>query len=143
MRNLVINVNVTVKDSFNETELKDEFLYMLALQSKGGFQLNDIRINEISDSVLEQIPPLAPEHLGWQAPDRSEILAIDKDYAMMTEETFNKLPDYTHSSPTGKYNGKMWKAKAKEGIWMLCWCSHENLKFNFIDTNYRQILIFK
>lgn len=147
MRNLVINCNVTVNDNFDIEKIKENVARSFIFNRGADTQINDIRINEITDSVAEQIPPLAPEHLGWNAPDRSEILAIDKDYALMTQETFDKLPDYTDSTPTGKYNGKMWKTKGRNPdgtyVWMFAWCNHENKKLNFIDINYRQILIFK
>lgn len=115
MRNLVINCNVLVSDDFDEEK---------AIESVTGAFIFNL---------------LPKEHLGWEAPDRSEILAIDKDYVLMKQDTFDRLLDYTNSEPTGKYNGKMWKAKNRKGEWFLCWFNHQTKKYQY--TNYRKILI--
>lgn len=141
MRNLVINCNVSVKDSFDEKKVKDAFMSLFIVTVNSDIKINGFRINDIDDSVLEQIPPLSKEHLGWEAPDRSEILAIDKDYVLMRQDTLDRLLDYTHSQPTSLYSGKMWKAKSKEDKWMFCWCNHSVGKY--IDINFREVLIFK
>lgn len=141
MRNLVINCNVSVKDSFDEEKVKDAFMSLFIVTVNSDIKINGFRINDIDDSVLEQIPPLSKEHLGWEAPDRSEILAIDKDYVLMRQDTLDRLLDYTHSQPTSLYSGKMWKAKSKEDKWMFCWCNHSVGKY--IDINFREVLIFK
>lgn len=141
MRNLVINCNVSVKESFDEEKVKDAFMSLFIVTVNSDIKINGFRINDIDDSVLEQIPPLPKEHLGWEAPDRSEILAIDKDYVLMRQDTLDRLLDYTHSQPTGLYSGKMWKAKSQEGKWMLCWCNHS--VGGYIDINFREVLIFK
>ena len=47
----------------------------------------------------------------------------------MYRRDFEMLPDYTGSEPTGKYNGKMWKAQydsCGNRKWYLCWCHDEN-----------------
>ena len=141
MRNLVINCNVSVKDSFDEEKVKDAFMRLFIVTVNSDIKINGFRINDIDDSVLEQIPPLPKEHLGWEAPDRSEILAIDKDYVLMRQDTLDRLLDYTHSQPTGLYPGKMWKAKNDTDDWMFCWCNHS--VGGLIDINFRNILIFK
>lgn len=141
MRNLVINCNLSVKDSFDEEKVKEAFMSLFIVTVNSDVKINGFRINEIDDSVLEQIPPLPKEHIGWEAPDRSEILAIDKDCVLMKQETFDRLLDYTHSQPTGLYPGKMWKAKSQEDKWMFCWCNHS--VGGLIDINFREILIFK
>lgn len=99
MRNLVINCNVSVKESFDEEKVKDAFMSLFIVTVNSDIKINGFRINNIDDSVLEQIPPLPKEHLGWEAPDRSEILAIDKDYVLMRQDTLDRLLDYTHSQP--------------------------------------------
>ena len=106
MRNLVINCNLSVKDSFDEEKVKDAFMSLFIVTVNSDVKINGFRINEIDDSVLEQIPPLPKEHIGWEAPDRSEILAIDKDYVLMRQDTLDRLLDYTHSQPTSLYSGK-------------------------------------
>ena len=141
MRNLVINCNVSVKDNFDEEKVKEAFMSLFIVTVNSDVKINGFRINEIDDSVLEQIPPLPKEHIGWEAPDRSEILAIDKDYVLMRQDTLDRLLDYTHSQPTGLYPGKMWKAKNDTDKWMFCWCNHS--VGGLIDINFREILIFK
>lgn len=89
MRNLVINCNLSVKDSFDEEKVKDAFMSLFIVTVNSDIKINGFRINDIDDSVLEQIPPLPKEHLGWEAPDRSEILAIDKDFVLMKQETLH------------------------------------------------------
>lgn len=120
MRNVVINCNVSVKDSFDEEKVKDAFMRLFIVTVNSDIKINGFRINDIDDSVLDQIPPLSKEHLGWEAPDRSEILAMDKDYVLMRQDTLDRLADYTHSQPTSLYCGKMWKAKSQEDKWMFC-----------------------
>jgi len=73
------------------------------------------------NTIIEnQIPPMT-DPLGrfWKQPDREEILIDDND-ALMTLAAFNKLADYSWSSPTGVYDGKMWKSKI-DGQWFLKW----------------------
>lgn len=68
---------------------------------------------EMSKVVLDEniIPPMMhPWGKVWKQPDRNNLVLDDK-YAMMHRRDFEMLPDYTDSEPTGKYNGKMWKAQ--------------------------------
>lgn len=55
------------------------------------------------------IPPIT-EPMGkyWDQPDPSLIL-IDDTHALMSEETFLQLHDYSYSQPSGVYPGKMWR----------------------------------
>ena len=57
MRNLVINCNVSVKDSFDEEKVKDAFMSLFIVTVNSDVKINGFRINEIDNSVLEQIPP--------------------------------------------------------------------------------------
>lgn len=67
---------------------------------------------------LNVIPKMTDERgKYWEQPKREEIL-VDEKYALMTEETLDKLKEYSCSIPSGVYLGKMWKAKVKGG-WYL------------------------
>lgn len=66
---------------------------------------------EMQKAVLDQnvIPPMTHPYVAhWTQPDPKNLV-LDNDYAMMSKKDFDRLPDYTRSEPTGKYNGKMWK----------------------------------
>ena len=84
-----------------------------------------------------------PRGKAWKQPDRNNLVLDDK-YAMMYRRDFEMLPDYTGSEPTGKYNGKMWKAQyvsRDNRKWYLCWCHDENTVSQEIYISYREILI--
>ena len=67
------------------------------------------------------IPPMThPLSRYWEQPSRENIL-IDATHAVMSEEDFSQLHDYSWSIPTGTYLGKMWKAKGDDGKWYLRW----------------------
>jgi hypothetical protein len=61
------------------------------------------------------------KHLsGWNAdfvPWPEEILTDEKT-ALMTERAFDKLPEYSCSTPSGTYTGKRWKTKVWGEWWM-------------------------
>lgn len=66
------------------------------------------------------VPPMTnPLGRYWDQPPREEI-AIDDDVALMSQKTFNVLLNYSHTLPSGKYEGKMWKAHFSDG-WYLRW----------------------
>jgi hypothetical protein len=58
------------------------------------------------DSIPEMADPLGKH---WHQPDRS-LIKIDESFARMDINTFNKLPEYSRTLPSGVYEGKMWKA---------------------------------
>lgn len=75
--------------------------------------------------------PAITDPLGkhWRQPDRDAI-TFDRGRAIMTRETFDALPDYSGSIPSGVYDGKMWKrldglydptCAPEDRKWMLCW----------------------
>lgn len=77
------------------------------------------------------IPPMTdPLGRHWNQPPR-EAITIDCEHARMTEATFQKLPEYSATHPTGVYPGKMWRrhdgafipaAKRTSPLrWLLCW----------------------
>lgn len=47
--------------------------------------------------------------MSWNQPHRRYI-EIDEEYALMTKQTFEGLREYSLTIPSGKYEGKMWKA---------------------------------
>ena len=89
------------------------------------------------------IPPITdPLGKHWEQPDRARIL-IDDTHAVMSQDDFEKLLDYTASQPTGTYVGKMWRAQyGKPGSrkWYLCWFGKDPDP-KFLSNNYREILI--
>lgn len=60
------------------------------------------------------IPPITHE-LGsaWDMPALS-LIKIKGDNAVMTYETFKKLLEYSHSWPSGVYEGKAWRCHITE-----------------------------
>jgi hypothetical protein len=98
---------------------------------------------------MNEIPPIT-DPLGkyWDQPARSEIL-VDEKHAVMTEETFRLLHEYSATNPTGVYPGKMWRrhdglfdqrCKPGERRWLLCWYAEcEDPKM--CATHWREILI--
>lgn len=69
----------------------------------------------------EQIIPPITDPLGkhWQQPHR-RFIELDNTHALMSEQTFKGLKEYSTSIPTGRYEGKMWKGFTK-GEWYLVW----------------------
>lgn len=74
----------------------------------------------------------------WHQPDTKNII-IDDIHALMDEESFKKLHDYSHSQPTGVYEGKMWKSYFNNK-WYLRWYD-EHKESNLCSNRYREILI--
>jgi hypothetical protein len=89
--------------------------------------------------MLNKIPEITnPMGKYWQQPDSKNII-ISYKYALMSETDFNNLYEYSSSTPSGVYIGKMWKSK-RNNIWYLVWFSEcEDPKF--LNNNYREILI--
>lgn len=59
------------------------------------------------------------ENDGWRQPHR-RFIELDDTHALMSEQTFKGLAEYSTSMPTGVYDGKMWKGFAN-GEWYLVW----------------------
>ena len=92
---------------------------------------------------LNVIPEIT-DPLGkyWEQPKISDIVLDDK-YALMTKTSFNKLPNYSMSQPTGVYGGKMWKSGSDmENIWYLKWWSSPD-ENDMCKGNVREILIIE
>lgn len=87
------------------------------------------------------IPPITdPLGRHWRQPSRSNV-AVDDTHAVMTQRSFNLLPEYSSSMPTGVYPGKMWKLITREGVPYLCWYGIVEGRDDLCSNNNRQILI--
>lgn len=85
------------------------------------------------------VPPMTdPLGRHWEQPNRDEIL-IDDTHAVMTEATLNKLHNYSASTPSGVYHGKMWRGEC-DGSWFLRWWGQSD-KPDMCSGNQRPILI--
>ncbi len=80
--------------------------------------------------IFPEIPQLVdPMGRYYRQPHRNEIDFRKGGVAWMKLHTFNLLPEYSSTLPSGVYAGKMWKrhdgvhhlrSKAKPE-WLLCW----------------------
>lgn len=67
------------------------------------------------------VPPMTHElSSAWVQPDPN-VWAFDDTHVVMPESDFKALHEYSHSYPTGRYEGKMWKARTSHGEWYLMW----------------------
>ncbi len=86
-----------------------------------------------------QIPQMThPLSSGWNQPKTSEIL-VDKDSAIMSEETLKELHEYNCSLPSAAYSGKMWKMKTTTGYALVLF--NEELPNDRIAIKYRNIIL--
>lgn len=88
----------------------------------------------------EQIIPQITDPLGknWKQPHRRYI-EVDDTHALMSEQTFKGLLEYSCTIPSGKYEGKMWKAN-RSGKWYLAWYGPD-LEPGYLSIEWREILI--
>jgi hypothetical protein len=91
-------------------------------------------------TIPEMTHPLARY---WRQPNRDAI-TIDDTHAIMSQETFDALADYSCSVPTGVYDGKMWKYgrpyREPRTEWWLCWFAPSD-KPDCCSTHTRRIII--
>ena len=85
------------------------------------------------------IPPITdPLGAHWKQPHRRYI-ELDDTHALMSEQTFKGLHEYSLTIPSGRYEGKMWKEFAN-GEWYLVWFdTHEDP--NCLRIEKRKVLI--
>lgn len=76
----------------------------------------------------------------WQQPKRDNIL-IDDQHAVMGKKDFEALLEYSSSTPSGVYEGKMWRRQVAGGDWYLCWFGYSEKGPNVCSNNYRKILL--
>lgn len=93
------------------------------------------------------VPPITHE-LGkyWEQPS-PDHMTIDDTHAMMSEQTFMALKNYSTSRPSGVYAGKMWRAHVPESrdpdariVPYLAWYGLTESP-NECSVNYREALI--
>ena len=85
------------------------------------------------------IPPIIDPRGKWLKQPHRRFIEMDDKYALMSEQTFKALKEYSTTSPSGQYAGKMWKAKIRDK-WYLIWYSDSNNP-KYIDINTREIII--
>ena len=106
--------------------------------------IHDMEIIKIHNlqSIMngENIIPKITDKRGmsWNQPHRRYI-EIDEEYALMTKQTFEGLREYSLTIPSGKYEGKMWKAN-RGGTWYLYWYDHDDNP-EMIKIERREILL--
>lgn len=94
-------------------------------------------------SAAHIIPPITdPLGRNWPQPSLDGIL-VDDTHAVMTHATFNALLEYSRSTPSGVYPGKMWKAVMKDRTAYLCWFGIIEGQPDLCSNNAREILIVK
>jgi hypothetical protein len=89
---------------------------------------------------MTTIPPMTHE-LGrhWEQPAASDML-IDDEVAVMYPAVMAKLKEYSTTIPSGKYAGKMWKAKTADG-WYLRWYEDDPSDPNGLFIRKRKIVL--
>lgn len=73
------------------------------------------------------IPPMEdpmedPMGSGWSQPAR-HLITVDDRCALMTMATFESLAEYSTTTPSGVYSGKMWRCRSpwNRSEWLLRW----------------------
>lgn len=97
---------------------------------------NPKRRKMTAEQIIPQITD--PRGKSWQQPHR-RFIEMDDEVALMSEQTFKALKEYSTSLPSGQYAGKMWKAKVG-GKWYLRWLSNTDSPA-FLNINTREILV--
>ena len=78
----------------------------------------------------------------WDQPKNTEV-EIDDSHALMSQKSFEELPEYSCSIPTGVYAGKMWKARKSRDEWLLRWYEYDPTNPHSCRIHSRIILIVK
>lgn len=97
------------------------------------------------NTMLQDTIPDMTDAMGqhWKQPEKTDFL-IDSTHAVMTRQTFDKLPEYSCSTPTAVYPGKMWKRRepysGEVKRWLLCWYGESEKGPDYCSTNVREIL---
>jgi len=69
------------------------------------------------------------------------MILIDDTHALMSEETFRALPEYSLSIPTGVEVGKAWK-RLNGGVLLYCWFAPAN-RPGYCYVEAREIIIVR
>ena len=56
----------------------------------------------------------------WRQPIDIRLAPMDDTHVLLTPQQVDGLLDYSHSYPSGTYDGKCWKRESDE-CWYLCW----------------------
>lgn len=85
--------------------------------------------------------PVITDPLGknWEQPDLNNIL-VDDTHALMSENDLKELLEYSTSTPTGVYAGKMWKTKCSD-TWFLRWFAICEDDPDMCITHHREIIL--
>lgn len=76
----------------------------------------------------------------WRQPSRDAI-AVDATHAAMSRQSLDQLPEYSRSTPSGVYLGKMWKSITRDGTPYLCWYGIVVGRDDLCSNNSRLILL--
>lgn len=97
---------------------------------------------------FQEIPKIEPMYGRCEQPASSRLL-VDSEFACMFTVDFNSLAEYSCSTPTGAYVGKMWRrhdgafdphCAPEDRRWLLVWYGkHEDS--NKVSINYRKIVL--
>jgi hypothetical protein len=100
-------------------------------------------------AITEHVIPPITDPMGkyWNQPDRRRIL-VDDTHAIMSQRDFDALHEYSCSTPTGVYPGKMWKRNnnayttpRQQPEWWLVWFGFSDKGPQWCSNNFRRILI--
>lgn len=92
----------------------------------------------MQNPVLPIVDPLGS---SWnrEQPEPNNFLWT-ADIVYMSSAEFKKLKEYSFSTPTGAYIGKMWKAYSKyDNAWHLGWYGPSE-KLNHCSVNFKKLL---
>jgi len=77
----------------------------------------------------------------WDQPKNTDI-EVDDLYALMSQQSFEELKEYSCTIPTGVYAGKMWKAHNRlNGNWYLRWYEDTKIDDGMCLVKSKVILI--
>lgn len=87
------------------------------------------------------IPPITdPLGRSWRQPDPARF-QIDDTHALMSQQDFERLSEYTTTMPTGVYPGKCWKGNTIKG-WMLRWYGETGVEDGLeYCTNHQRLIL--
>jgi hypothetical protein len=87
------------------------------------------------------VPPITePMGRHWIQPDRSRVL-VDETHAVTDQQAFDMLPEYSSTTPSGVYPGKMWKRQDNTGAWWLRWFGIVDGRPDVCSNNCRRLLV--
>lgn len=95
------------------------------------------------------VPPMIhPLSSVWKQPPL-DMITISAHTAKMSRAAFDRLLEYSHSNPTGAYEGKMWKRhtvyatednKVTANIWQLCWFGYSIVGRGYV-RNFSRVIV--